>query len=307
MPETAPEVTAIVVSWNQRALLADALESLSESQSVALRLIVVDNGSTDGSAALVAERFPGAGLITLPANVGFAAANNRGFAAGRAAGAKFVFLLNNDATVAADCLAELKALMDANPRCTAACPYIMYHDQRDIIWYGGGVAATAVGYIAHRRIRTRYAPEDLNAERTRYLSGCAALIRTEALAAAGGFDERFGMYSEDVDLGLRLIEAGGEVWVTPKARAYHRVSASALGALSPLKSYYRARSNALLFRRWTKLWQWPALAVGSALTFVYVAARLMLRGRFKAVAAAANGAAAGLFGLRPPAKYRLFQ
>lgn len=303
--ESEPLVFAIVVNWNRCELALEAVRSLASSDYPNLKIIVVDNGSTDGSADAVASEFTNAIIIRNDQNFGFAAGNNIGIERALKEGAGFVFLLNNDATVAPDTVRILVNFARNNPRLGGAAPYIFYHQQTDLIWFGGGTAALWRGRIAHQWIRQWYRSEQHYCRRTGYLTGCAVLFKADALHEIGLFDLTYGLYSEDVDLSLRLRWKGWELWVVPEAHVRHRISVSSHGEFTPLKAYHRGRSNALLVKRHIRWWQAPTLLIGGLLGGVFVSLRLLMTGRKATVAAFWRGAWMGLTGGRIPSEFQL--
>ena len=277
--ENAPPVAAVVVNWNRCELLLEALRSLAKSDYSNLKVIVVDNGSDDGSAEAAAKEFPAAVVIRSERNLGFAAGNNLGMERALAEGAEFIFLLNNDATVAENTIRLLIEFMAAGQRIGGAAPFIFYHDRPNLIWFGGGTAALWRGWIGHQWLRRQYKSGRHTPRRSGYLTGCALLLRARALKETGLFDQNYGLYSEDVDLSLRLRRSGWELWVVPEARVWHRISASSAGEFTPIKAFHRGRSNALLVRRYIRRWQIPTLMVGGILTGGLASLKLLLTGR----------------------------
>lgn len=233
-----PPVGVVIVSWNVRDLLRDALASLAASTTAA-RVVVVDNASSDGSAAMVAADFPAVTLVANAVNRGFTAANNQGFRAlgvdvdARRAGEgapRHVLLLNPDTVVAPDAIAILAAYLDAHPGVGAVGPCLLNPDgsvqssrRRFPTLLTGLVESTPVGWHwpgspAARRYHMADAPAGMAtgagadaAGPVDWVTGAAILARADALAAVGGFDEGFFMYAEEIDLCRRLRDAG---WAT---------------------------------------------------------------------------------------------
>ncbi len=301
----APLVAVIIVNWNRRELLNAAMASLAQDGYSNIRTIVIDNGSTDGSVELIKASFPNVIIIENSQNLGYSQGNNQGIETAHSIGAEFLFFLNNDATLKPGCLRELVSLFAAHPRCGAASPFIVYADKPEIIWFGGGEVSLWSGQVRHKHIRQRF---DLNyyaVETTEYISGCALMIRSLALKDVGGFDERYALYSEDVDLCLSLRRAGWELRVTPKAIAAHRISSSTGGELSPVKAFYRARSTAILIKRWAPLWAWAALPFAGLIGLLIVSAGLIIKGHLPTTFALWRGLASGFMGSNIPKKFRL--
>ncbi len=301
----SPKVTAVVVNWNQRDLTIECITSLLDSDYDNLDIILIDNGSKDDSVKVIRESFCGVRIISNESNLGFAEGNNRGIAAALDQKSDYVLFLNNDATVAPDCIAKLVNVIEANSDTGAVTPYIFYHDDRDLIWYGGGIVRLWRGKIAHLHLREKQDMGSRNVQQTDYFSGCAALVKADLIREIGGFDPIYGMYSEDVDLSLRIRENGHQILVIPKAKAYHRVSVSAGGEISPLKAFHRGRSAVLLVKRWSKLWHLPTLIIGGFLGAIYISLKLILKGKIGTVSAIWQGLFVGLIGSSVPQKFQL--
>ena len=307
MSVTEPGIAVVIVNWNRRDLLLEAVESCFKSDWKNLKVIVVDNGSKDGSQAAISEKYPTSILIENNKNLGFAKGSNQGIERALAEAVDYIFFLNNDATVATDTFHRLVDLLEKKPKAGAAAPYIFYHDRPNIIWYGGGVVSFWRGSIAHRYIRRKFIPFEYIPERTDYLTGCAFLVRKSVLEKTGGFDTSLGMYSEDVDLSLRIRNAGWELWVAPDAKAFHRISASAGGELSPFKAFHRGRSNTILARRWAKWWEYPGLIFCGCIGVALFGLKLVFTGYFSTAIALISGIVNGLSGAEIPQIFQLKQ
>lgn len=251
--DAAASAEAIVVSYNTRALLGACLESLKRV-CPALPVTVVDNASTDGSAAFVAERFGRCRLVAMPDNRGFAAAVNAGVAATEA---PFVFILNADTAVEEDPLPALALALQAHPRWAAAGPRLVYPDgraqeSREPFPTVRGALAAFVG--GDRSMRPAVSHEILPGDTpTWYLMGAALLVRREALASVGPFDEDYFFYLEEVDWFRRAALAGWGWGLVPETRITHHLGAS-LRAVDPAlemkikRNWYRSRLR--YFRRY---------------------------------------------------------
>lgn len=252
-----PGIAVIVLNWNGAADTLACLVSLSKVRTPEFTTLVVDNGSTDGSAGLVRSAFPDVELLELPHNLGFAAGNNAGFASLRGRGFDTVVFLNND-TVVDD--GFLFPLVDAlrDPWVGIVAPKILYMDDPGRIWFAGGIVNRVTGAIAHRGIRMSDAPRFSVPDAVGYATGCCFCMRSKDYEALGGFDEEFAMYGEDVDLSLRVRETGRTVRYEPASRIWHRVSASAGGELSLGK---HLRKSCAAVRIMTRHRMWSGLLV----------------------------------------------
>jgi GT2 family glycosyltransferase len=217
-----PRVAVIVPNYNGRHHLATCLESLAAQRAAAeLVPIVVDNGSSDGSAAFLEQRFPSVRVLRLEVNRGFAAACN---AAARAVEeAEVLAFLNNDMRVEQGWLERLLVpLVAGEAECSTS--RIVDWEGRTIDFAGGGMNFHGIGIA-----RGHGEPDGpRHAVRGPSLFGCGGsmAIRRDVFLAAGGFDEEFFAYYEDVDLGWRLWVLGHRVAYEPASLAYHHLSAT---------------------------------------------------------------------------------
>jgi GT2 family glycosyltransferase len=234
----APEVTAIIVNFNAGDELRAALASVaSELAGRAWEGIVVDNASQDGSAAIAHEFAPSVTLLANAANVGFGRAVNQALARARA---PFVLIMNPDCRLEPGAIAALEAELRRYPRCAIAGPRILDPDG-SVQGSARGDPDMLTGFFGRSTALRRLMP-GLGVSRRNvvdatmdagsasvgvdWLSGACVLARRDALAAVGGFDERYFLYWEDADLCRRLRAAGHEVRYVPAASAVHRVGHS---------------------------------------------------------------------------------
>jgi len=221
----------IVLSWNGAEDTLACLASLSRVSSPEFTTLLVDNASSDGTASLVRRAFPDVEILELPRNLGFAGGNNAGFASLRGRGFETVLFLNNDTVVDSGFLHPLLDELK-KPWVGIASPKILYMHDPGRIWYAGGVLRPATGLIMHTGIRMPDGPRFSVARPVGYATGCCLVMRCRDFEAVGGFDERFGMYGEDVDLSMKVRRRGLVVMYQPLSRLWHRVSASSGGELN---------------------------------------------------------------------------
>jgi GT2 family glycosyltransferase len=227
------ETSVVVVTWNAADHLERCLDSVRGHET-----IVVDNGSTDGTVALVRERFPDVRVIE-QANKGMGGGNNTGILA---AAGRYVLLLNSDAWAVGDAVEKLAAFADAHSRAAAVGPRLQNPDgslQRSVrgdptLW------RLATEYLFLRKLGPRTQAFNAfygggftydEAQRVESLYGAALLVRREAVDEVGLFDESFFMFSEETDWLYRFRRAGWEVWFTPDAEVVHLGGASHGGRL----------------------------------------------------------------------------
>jgi GT2 family glycosyltransferase/glycosyltransferase involved in cell wall biosynthesis len=218
----APSVSIVIANYNGSAVLPDCLRSVEALNwpRAAREVIVVDNGSTDGSPEAAEVLLPGVQVLRQGFNTGFAPASNLG---ARAAHGEYLAFLNNDVRVPPDWLQAMAAPLDAGGAALACVASTMLSwDGRRVDFVGGALNAYGRAYQVDQGLPydpARYAaPRELL-----FACGGAMLIRRDVFLVVGGFDDDFSAYFEDVDLGWRLWLMGYEVVIAPQAHVYHRL------------------------------------------------------------------------------------
>jgi hypothetical protein len=274
--ETPVRVAIVIVNWNRAHDTARCLRSLESSRFSGWSAIVVDNGSTDGSAQFLRERFPTVELVGNERNLGFAGGTNVGIERALAQAVPYILLLNNDAELLPDTLSVLLEAADARPRAGIVSPLILYGDGRRI-WFAGAYRRRfPPGFSWPGYGSTRF--PCLVPRRIDYATGCAMLLRREMLQEIGLLDGAYFMYWEDMDLCERARRAGWEIWLIPKAVVRHHVS-STLGEWSAEKWYHLARHIPTFYLRYYR-WPRPAMLAYAG----WVTVRELLRGNRRCIA-----------------------
>jgi N-acetylglucosaminyl-diphospho-decaprenol L-rhamnosyltransferase len=225
---------AVVVSYNYGDLLEPCVRTILDETSAGLPdVVVVDNGSTDGSAQRLSAALPAVRVVAAPGNVGYARGANLGIAA---TGAPVVAVLNGDVELAPGVAAAMIAAIEADPRLGAVGPRVLnldgsvYPSARSDPGLFVAAAHAVFGLVWRTNPWTRrYRQLDVDPTRARevdWVSGAAVWLRREALDDGGGWDERYFMYMEDVDLCLRLRRAGWRVEYQPSGEVVHVQGAS---------------------------------------------------------------------------------
>ncbi len=241
-------MTAIViVNWNGLHLLDACLEAVVAQTTPADLVIVVDNGSTDGSVARLRSAWPQVEVIELERNLGVAAGNNAGIKRALAAGADYVLLLNNDADMRPDVIQLLQAALDAgNGSVWAATPKIVYRAAPDRIWSAGGEMVWWKGLTKDRGTGQPDRGQFDEGGMVSYANTCCLLIRAEAFARVGLMDEAYFMYFDDSDFCGRMLRAGGKIIYVPEAVVLHDIQASSNrtgAAVNLFMVYYTTRNR----------------------------------------------------------------
>ncbi len=244
------DVAAVVLSWNGRDNTLKCLRSLDNVTYRSFHVIVVDNGSTDGSADSISVSRPGLELVRLNENTGFAKGMNTGIRHAFAAGAEGVVTLNNDMVVDPAFVEPLADALVSDPRAGAACSQILFADPPDRVWYAGAPYDPRRGYQGRH---TRYGEPPMPLDATPYVTdrACAGamLIPRGVAERVGLFDEELFAYAEDVDWSLRARRVGKHVLVVPGSIVRHRVSAASGGESSPMSLYYNLRNGLTVAER----------------------------------------------------------
>lgn len=245
-----PRVAVVVLSFNGCELTVGCLESLERSDWPNTHVVVVDNASTDGTASTVRARFPGFTLIVNHANLGFPAGNNVGIRHALATGADHVLLLNNDTTVAPDCVRRMVAEAQNGPA-RILCPLVHYSESPDVVWYAGSRWDPAKVYNGGYEGRgQRDTGQFTGVRETGVATGAAMLIPRPVLEGAGLLAEELFLQGEDVEFSARAGRAGFGVAVVCAARVWHNVSATSGGEHSPLIAYYSVRNALTVAQRY---------------------------------------------------------
>ncbi|TCD47751.1 glycosyltransferase family 2 protein [Chlorobium sp. N1] len=264
----------VVVNWNGTEDTLSCLRSLEPVRSRTCMVLVVDNGSSDGSAGRISSASPATEVLELPRNLGYGGACNAGFRRAEELGARSVIFLNNDTLVEPSFAAALLLVLSEDPSAGIAVPKILYLDRPGTIWYAGGEVDLLRGLVRHRGIRHRDSARFSRPGHTDYATGCCLAMRTRDFRAVGGFDEEFGMYAEDVDLSLRVRALGFSIDYEPSAVVLHRVSSSFRGRLAR-KAWLRSKGTLRLLR---KHGSWPAI-----LFFILLEPLRLMRGALSTV------------------------
>jgi len=286
-----------VPTWNGAAFLDECLLSVRAQSYSRIESIVVDDGSTDDTPALVRDRYPEVRLLTLAHNCGFARAANEGM---RAARGSVVALLNNDAVADTNWVAELVAALNHHPRAGSVASKILLREPQGMI-NGAGDVFLRSGVPSNRGAWERDSGQYEEEIEVFGASGGAVGYRQSMLEQVGLFDERFFMYCEDVDLAFRSQIAGYRCVYSPRAIVRHRLSATGGGTLA---SYYSARNIVWVLARdvpWSA-WRrfWPRIIAEQARR----ASIALYHSREPAARAQLRGMLVGLFTARRLARER---
>lgn len=268
------EVSVVIPNFNGIAFLDSVLASLEGQTLNNFEVILVDNGSTDGSCSFVTANYPWVHLIELSENFGFCGAVNAGI---RAAKAPYVLLLNNDTEVKEDFVEEMLAAIRRHKNAfSCGARMVQYHDRDKLDDVGNYYCALGWSFARGRG-------KDIHAYETedRIFSACAgaAIYRKKILEKIGYFDEEHFAYLEDTDIGYRARIYGYENWYAPKAIVYHVGSGTSGSRYNQFKTRYSSRNNIYLIYKNMPLLQiilnLPFLVAGFLVKFLFFAVKGM--------------------------------
>ena len=235
--EIQPLVSVIIVSWNTYSLLAECVDSVLDTLDFSrIEIIIVDNGSTDGSIEMIELQYPFVHLLTNSDNVGFARANNQAAAIARG---KYLLLLNSDAALLPGALVTLVDLAESNPQLAAAGPRLIYPDGRfqfsyadfPNIWREFLILST-LGRKMYGDCYPSHRPDEKGEPRVvDYIHGACMLILRDIYLGLGGLPEQYFMYAEEVDFCHHLRQMDYQVWHHPNALVLHHGGASSQSRL----------------------------------------------------------------------------
>lgn len=254
-PHTLPHqplISVAILNWNGAELLKKFLPSVvAYTPSTFASIVVVDNGSSDGSLALVSKEFPQVATLALPENLGFAGGYNQAI---KTIQTPFVCMLNSDVEVTEGWLDAPLELLKHNQKLAAVQPKILSYYQREHFEYAGAAGGyiDALGYpFCRGRILDKTERDEGQYETEQpiaWASGAALFIRREAFLKVGGFDKDFFCHMEEIDLAWRLVREGYQLRYTPQSVVYH-VGGASLSVAESKKTYLNHRNNLLMLAK----------------------------------------------------------
>jgi GT2 family glycosyltransferase len=237
-------VVVTVLNFNRAHDTIECVQSLRACHFNPLEIVVIDNGSTDGSLELLRHELVDVEIISTGRNLGYTGGVNFSFGTARKKNPSYILVINNDTVVKPDFLNHLVDAMENNKDAVAAGGTIYYHYDKTKVWYAGGRLIRWRGLAVHNHKNQSLDPSLLNGvENVTFITGCLMLFRVSALNAIGIEDERFFMYLDDIEYSARIIARGYKMLYVPKAVIYHKIMSE---EQNPFKVYFSVR-NRLLF------------------------------------------------------------
>ncbi|MDQ7799268.1 MAG: glycosyltransferase family 2 protein [Candidatus Edwardsbacteria bacterium] len=247
--EKSKYISVVILNWNNLSDTIECIDSLLKNVHPVNKIVIVDNGSTDGSGKMLAEKYSKDQLIELffnEVNEGFSKGVNLGVKKALKSNPDYILLLNNDTVLDRDCIKKMVDACDLNNKCGIAGPRIFYNHKKEIVWQGGGYFNYYTGGNVVPEKNKKPKVYKTNFVSATFLTGCIMLIKTVVFDKIGLLDEDIFFYEEDVDFCLRAVKSGYNLQYVPSAVAWHKVEGI---RLTPFAFYNRARSRIIVLRK----------------------------------------------------------
>lgn len=244
-----PKVFVITLNWNGKQWLEDCLSSVLASDYPNFEVVMVDNGSTDGSADLVRETFPAVHIIQTGRNLGYARGFNAGLEFASARGVDYFLIMNNDTVIDRGALAALVETALSQERAGFVTGKVYFYDQPDVFQSVGKLEDPITWNGRHIGWGEKDEGQYERVEERAFLDDVMTLVDWRLYDELGGYDPQFFLQSEEFDWQARAKKKGWRFYYTPKAKLWHRVSMSMGGAGSPIGRYFDTRSHMVVMAR----------------------------------------------------------
>lgn len=273
-----------MLTWNNYELTRDCLYSVRKLDYSNFEVILVDNGSGDGSPERLAAEFPEVRLIQNDKNLGFPAGNNVAIRDAIQRNPDYFLLLNNDTLVAPDFLSKLVRVTESDQRIGIVNPKILYFEPSDRIWFAGGYFKPWWSTGKVRGVNRRDMGKYDDTREISFVTGCAFLIKTAVVRQIGLLDELFFLGFEDLDWTVRALRAGFRAFYVGSAVIWHKSSYDTKKNLGkPIMDFYRTRNSILLARKHLAFRYWPLFLLSLGRYVAYRSLGYLLRAEPKRI------------------------
>lgn len=291
-----PKVGVILVNWNGGEFTIPCVESLLNSTYTNFQIVVVDDGSTDGSPDRIAQRFPRVELLRQPKNSGVSKARNRGIRHALQLGCEYALMMDNDTRADPGLISSLVESAESASRRAVVGPKIYWLRHPDRIWFAFGHLSLWTGLYSNPAYNQQDHGQFDQPRDMEVASSCCMLMPREALETVGGFDEAFGYRThEDVDLSLRCRRAGFRIIFSPKAKIWHLVGGSAQKMSGASIRYHATRDQIWTLRKAATRVQMISIAMFYPFRAIVRISAMIARGQWDSIPAELRGAWEGFF------------
>ncbi len=292
-----PKVGVILVNWNGAEFTIPCIESLLKSNYPNYQIIVVDNGSRDGSPERIVQEYPQVELLRQLSNSGLPKARNQGIECALKLGSEYAITLDNDTRADRDMISHLVGTAELANRASVVGPKIYWLHHPNRLWFAYGRLSLWTGVYSnpvYNQVDQGQFEEPVEME---VASGCCMLIPKKVFQTVGGFDEAFGRWAhDDVDWSLRCRRAGFGIIFSPKAKLWHRVGGSAQKISGASIRYHATRDQLWTLRKAATRWQIFTIASFYPLRAIVRISAMVARGQWDCIPAELRGAKDGFFG-----------
>jgi len=247
----AQNIKIYILNWNGGHHLHDCIDSIRENTSNNYSIVVIDNNSSDSSTQNLTDDIE---VVSLDNNFGFGVGYNKGISKSITENDDYIVLLNYDTIVSSDFIELISRELNKRDEENIYGVKILYHNENDLIWYGGGNVNLSKGIISHKGIRSFNSSEQKNSF-TDYVTGCCMIMHKTIFSRLNGFDSRFFMYNEDVDFCLRAKKMNIKCIYLPDIQIFHKVSLSLGGNYSTKKIVKKLKSTFILYNKYYPLYK----------------------------------------------------
>ena len=243
--KTHPFIIIIILNWNGKEDTLECLASVKEFDYANYEIVVVDNGSSDGSVDAISKQYPDMTLLQTGENLGYAGGNNVGIRWALERDADYILLLNNDTIVATDLLSAFINATNLIPSGSILGAKIYFFDNPNILWFAGGRWSNDLNSCEHIGYGQPDGIEFNHKTEVDYITGCALFADAATFKEIGLLDDAFFLTYEETDWCYRARAKGHKCIVIPEAKLWHKVSSSFGGADSPIINYFITRNKLL--------------------------------------------------------------
>jgi GT2 family glycosyltransferase len=289
------DILIVLVNWNLKDDTLDCIDSLLNAGIQPGQIIVVDQGSTDGSVEGFKARFNSSiHIIENNQNLGYADGVNHGAVHALEMGAEWVMVMNNDTIVSPDLFEKLTLTAQQYPQYSILAPLILYHEDPERIWFFGDrlIPGTLATYSLYKEdLATEKLPKISSVD---FISGCGMMIRSDIFREVGYFDTSFFMYGEEVDFCQRVRQAGFKLASVSGAKMWHKVSLSSKRD-RPKSRYYQIRNQIWFYRKHASIPQKPLMFIFSLIRSSWIGVKDLYYLRSKLISPLLKGWFEGWF------------
>jgi GT2 family glycosyltransferase len=298
-----PSVAIILVNWNSYEFTNDCIASLKKVSYLNFRIVVVDNGSIDGSGKQLQQEQPDIIVLFSEDNKGFTGGNNIGLEYAIKNDFDYALMLNNDTFVEPDFLDHLVQYLEQNPNTGVVQPRIYFNHDRKLLWNGGTGYSYLIGWPYTHGESKLARPSHLRIKEIPWVTGCAFMVRTSILKQTGLLAQNMFIYSEDVDLSFRIKNSGYCLTYLPTSIVYHIAGSSNKkkvkdkeGIVNPIVHYLNQRNRIWVQKKYTPWYCVPTVILFNFFYITLIMGYFAARRRPKKLMAIINGVKDGING-----------